>query len=641
MADVDRLLLRLRPLIPDKIAKWSRARETGDAELRSLIDRRVIAEAHRRFGDREILLSLPPKRLAHGPIELGTIVYDRDRGPLGLFPQELMQNTLIAGRSGAGKTVITLNLLAQMAERHIPFLLLDIKHAGRRVIETLPRTVDLCTAGSSLRPFPFNPFLSPPGVEPEVYANRVVDVLAEAFTLGAGAQSLILRALREQFAEGVAQVGAVVERVQSMADNTRSRGWKATAVRALESVAMACGHASSIDEQHDLVRRLLTRGTILELDNLGQGGRRFLASLLCLWLYSVRLASPERDHLKYLVFAEEGHYLFNRGTRARETVMEMLLRQGRELGLGMVVTAQNVSLLSPAVLGNIYTTIILNTRDAADLARAAALVQVEDKAWLARLPVGHGVVRLADRWRSPVLVRFPMVRLDPRARSDAEVSNSPAGAGSGPRAGESDEHPRVRRGLVSDQVLGEDELALLEDVDSNPDDGVKGRYRRLAWSGERGTRIKARLVRSGWLEGAVVPVGNTRKLVLRLSQNARASLGLDAAPGHRRESVAHEYWKRWWARHLEDQGYQIRVEAPRKGGYVDVLGIRGGETVAVEVETGWADYLGNVRDCLRSGYTSVIVVATSAAAAASIERALAEESLLLRQRVEVLHGPKR
>src|SRR5688572_17203499 len=158
MADVERLLRLLQPLIPDKTAKWTRAWESGDTELRSLIERRVVSEAYRRFGDpkHKILLSLPPARVAKGPIELGTIVYDHERWPLGLFPRELLQGTLIAGRSGSGKSVVALNILSQIAERRVPFILLDVKRSGRRVIDRLPHNVDLYTAGRSVRPFSFN-----------------------------------------------------------------------------------------------------------------------------------------------------------------------------------------------------------------------------------------------------------------------------------------------------------------------------------------------------------------------------------------------------------------------------------------------------------------------------------------------------
>lgn len=120
---------------------------------------------------------------------------------------------------------------------------------------------------------------------------------------------------------------------------------------------------------------------------------------------------------------------------------------------------------------------------------------------------------------------------------------------------------------------------------------------------------------------------NTRKLVLRLSKQAREWLGMPVEPGQRRESIAHAYWKHWWARNLRDQGYEVQVEAPWKGGYVDVLGRREGETVAVEVETGESDVVGNVRNCLRSGFGKVIVVATDERVRSRIETKLAKAGL--------------
>ncbi|MFG0252522.1 MAG: hypothetical protein ACF8NJ_06575 [Phycisphaerales bacterium JB038] len=104
--------------------------------------------------------------------------------------------------------------------------------------------------------------------------------------------------------------------------------------------------------------------------------------------------------------------------------------------------------------------------------------------------------------------------------------------------------------------------------------------------------------------------GTTRLRLLRLTSRARRLLNLpeaQGAGGRRRESIAHEYWKNWYAAQLKAQGYLVQIEAPRVGGRVDVLAEKGGKRVAVEIETGKSDADANVRNCLASGFDEVWV----------------------------------
>ena len=103
--NAEKIAAKLKPLMPDKISKLLKSRELSDPELKSLIEKQIISMAYKAFGDfnSKILLSLPPENKAKGSINLGTIVYDKEKWPLGLKYGELIQNTAILGRSGAGK----------------------------------------------------------------------------------------------------------------------------------------------------------------------------------------------------------------------------------------------------------------------------------------------------------------------------------------------------------------------------------------------------------------------------------------------------------------------------------------------------------------------------------------------------------
>ena len=139
----------------------------------------------------------------------------------------------------------------------------------------------------------------------------------------------------------------------------------------------------------------------------------------------------------------------------------------------------------------------------------------------------------------------------------------------------------------------------------------------------------------------MIPVGRTRKILLRLTQKAKATLGNIPAAGSR-ESIAHEYWKRFYARRFEQQGYRVQIEVSLGDGRVDVLATRGQERIAIEIETGKSDVVTNVRRALRARVGKVLVVATTEDAMKKVERDLATGGLLLRGRVDVvLRGKSR
>ena len=81
--DIEKLARKLEPLIPDQVAHWLHTRDIADADVKSLIEKEMIAVAHNILGDfrKKILLSLPPKNKARGAIHLGTIIYETDSHP--------------------------------------------------------------------------------------------------------------------------------------------------------------------------------------------------------------------------------------------------------------------------------------------------------------------------------------------------------------------------------------------------------------------------------------------------------------------------------------------------------------------------------------------------------------------------------
>jgi len=653
--NIEKIAAKLRPLIPDKISHWLKSHSLADPDLKALIEKQIISTAYQTLGDfhNKILLSLPPESKAKGSINLGTILYDKKKWPLGLSYGEMIQNTAILGRSGAGKTNVTFHILSQLIDRKIPFLFMDWKRTVRHLIPNFKDKLNIYTPGRSLVKFPFNPFVVPPGIESNVYVNQLVDVMSQAFTLGDGSRSILRKAIASIYDQGslCPNVSDIIKELEKVPDTGRMGGWKVTAMRALESLEFADLSSNDQISQEQLAEKMLHENTVIELDALAQESKKFLIPLLCLWLYYVRLKSPEREKLKLVIFIEEAHHvLHKRSQTSNETILEMLFRQCRELGIGIVVIDQHPHLLSSAAMGNTYTSVFLNQKDPADINKAAAvcLLDADEKKYFSMLPVGQGIIKLQDRWMSPILVKFPLVAIqkgsvtdDILARYSAINKAKTAGSARNTPAfkhyssvGQAD-FGRVPRIPLYDIPLGQPAFAFIEDVLRHPDDGVKARYERLGLSIGTANRLKDQLLAQGWLEDQTVDIGQTRKVVLRLSKQSKDALSLDTSePQH--GSIVHEYWKRFYAQQFREQGYRVEFEVPRQSGRVDVVARKDDEKIAIEIETGKSNFVRNVQQDLGAKYDKVLVVATDKLTFEKIEKQLALAGLLIAGRIEIV-----
>ncbi len=640
--EIEALAHKLEPLAPKHVARWRKARESVDPVTRSLLDRQLINIAHRKLGniDTRMLISLPPERRIRGAINLGTIQYAGAKWPAGISTGELLQNLAVVGRSGAGKTNVAFHLLRQLTDRKIPFLFLDWKRTARHLLPRLKAKVNIYTPGRPLSPLAFNPFVPPPGLEPSVHINHVIDAMADAYTLGDGSRSVLQRAISKCFEEGLRAPTPqdILSQLENFPDRGRAGSWKISAQRALESMSFSQLSATKGSTQEELATLLLRGNTIVELDSLSQADKKFLVPMICLWLYHLQLSDPVREKLRLVIFVEEAHHVLRRSdNKSKESLMETLLRQCREVGIAMIVIDQMPHALSSAVLGNVHTTITLNLTNPTDINKAAGISQVEDddKGCFSSLPVGQAVVKLQSRWTRPFVVQFPLVQVRKGSVTDTQLSryvrrNRARTPLTGRQWGE---FGRITRGPMWDSPLSYDALRLLEDVKDYEDDGVKRRYDRLGMSAGAGTRLKKELLDAGWLDAQVVELGRTRKLLLRLSSEARKALGIDTPSTN--ASIAHEYWKRCYARKFEADGYQVELEAPAGDGRIDVLARRNGESVGIEVETGKSDAVSNVKRALTAKIDRVIVVATDEIAYKKVEQELAEAGLLINGRVEI------
>jgi len=555
---------------------------------------------------------LPPPEagLLDGWLRLGDVVFPNlVPSPFGLERGELIQHVGIFGRSGSGKTNTVMGLLRGLLERDVPFLIFDWKRNYRDLLAApwVPEgKVVAVTAGRDLSPLRWNPLRPPPGTGARTWLKKLIEIVAHAYFLGEGVMYLLQEAIDRCYQKAGVYEGG--DRYQTFHDvhaelrkqkvTGREANWMASTLRALGSLTYGPMAETVCHGQGADVGELLQRNVILELDALTDSDKAFLVEALLLYIHHLRLTEPERETLKHVLVVEEAHHVFLRSKQevsGGEPITDVILREIRELGEAVVLVDQHPSQIAITALGNTFCTIAMNLKHRADVTTIAdaCLLEPDQRDHLGRLPVGHAVVKLQDRWMSPFQVRFPKVQIAKGVVTDAVLQDRRAAFAS--RAGNPEipgPEPPIRevppvplepKETTPPELAGELRL-FLEDVAAHPGAGVTDRYRRLGLSRRKGTVLKKQLVEAGLVRGVDVPLPGGRVTLLELSNDGLAVLGQPtASPRH--GGVVHKFWVERIAQALRSGGYAVNFETAIGGGQaVDLVAINGNMSVAVEVE---------------------------------------------------------
>jgi hypothetical protein len=151
------------------------------------------------------------------------------------------------------------------------------------------------------------------------------------------------------------------------------------------------------------------------------------------------------------------------------------------------------------------------------------------------------------------------------------------------------------------------------------------RYQRLNLSRRRGNAIRQRLAAAGVIKAVAIATRSGQVVLYELTDSGLSvcsSAHIEIGP-RSRESLEHRYWVGLTVKHFEKKGYEVKCEHPVKGnGAVDILAQRGGERVAVEVETGKSNIKANLAKIKGAGFDRIVFVATSANAVSACQKAI-------------------
>jgi len=283
--------------------------------------------------------------------------------------------------------------------------------------------------------------LKPPeGVQISQWAKEFSEIFDHAYWMLGGGRHIILKALDAIYEAN----GSELPRIKDLKDwlnkyrknqtSSREKNWIATAERPLESLCFRELGDVFDCEEGIMPSEFLKKGriTILELDPLSTNDKTFFIEIMLQWIRDACLVSGEREKLIGVIALEEAHHVLNREKSRRigmETVMDLIFREIRELGLGVVYVDQHPSMISYPALGNtsthIYMNLGLDTKYSSDILDASNMLGLkydEEGDYLRRLPVGHAFIlmrRLA--FPNPFLVSFPLVDIKKGSVTDEMI----------------------------------------------------------------------------------------------------------------------------------------------------------------------------------------------------------------------------
>ena len=630
-------LKRLAPFIgQEKAVRLWRAYQQEGADGRRDLEAGVQLQLERQLGATPLSpdqgLSLPMATDADGEYRLGNVATGkRVLYPFGLREDEFIQHMAIFGRSGAGKTNTVALLIKELVKHGKPFMIFDWKRNYRDLLAgPEPVPLEVYTVGQSVRPIHFNPLIPPPSTNLTVWLKKLIEIISTAFYLGEGVMFLLQEALDHVYREfgcydtqtitRFPTMKDVLDHLQTMPVKGRKAMWMDSTLRAAQSLCF--GQISDVINvsRNDSILDLLSQNACLELNSLANNEKTFFIETLMVWVHHFRMQEPDRETFKHCFIVEEAHNILK--ASAKETVVDLLLREIRELGEAIVLVDQHPSQISVPAMGNTYCTIALNMKHSKDIHALQEMMQVprDQQDLFGLLPMGRALVKLQSRYLYPFQIHIPKVDIHKGAVTDADLRQIyPPKADNAvslsepdhpPSASDSKEIPCARREAETRPKTGLSaiEERLLLDIRDHPLDGVVKRYNRIGVSRRRGNHVKEALISKGVIEPVDVPTGTGKVVLLDFTKAMKEAMKRNNVWNRnpREGGLIHAFWVSELSKTFDAEGWKVKREKPLGGGEaVDLDAVRNGKRVAIEVETGMRG-LENIRKLIQHGYEWIL-----------------------------------
>ena len=494
MDRVEEKLKLLKPVLPP--TQWGGLRiryifETDPRkrqEMEALLDM-LIAQKVPGLPSEQILLPPPETDSLTGDYPIGDVVYpDQSMGTFGIREKEWIRHCGIFGKTGSGKTTLTINIIRELCRKDHPFLIFDYKRNYRDLLnhpEFKDQEILIFTVGRNEGvPFYFNPKIPPEGIEEYVWTKQLSAIIEKVYFLGLGAADVLMESSEYKTFQEMHQ------KVLKQKKKARELLWWASVKRTLNAInypglgeMVNCYPGYPIPE-------LLNKKVILELDGLSGCDQAFVIGTLLLWIYHYRMRQPEREVLKHFMIIEEAHHLFLK-SRQEEDIADVIMREIRELGESMIIIDQHPSKMSVSALGNLATkfTLAMSLNQDVMAIANAMLLDPNQKKYLSMLTLGRAICR-SDRLTQPILLSIPYIPVKKGVVSDEDIKLHMRGYLQDLRANPSPiTKPGTIRTIPKPESLSPLGRIMLENIAQKPILGVVKRFKELGLKPTQGYQV--------------------------------------------------------------------------------------------------------------------------------------------------------
>jgi len=448
LTTIEEMCKKLKPILGTKIDKLYMNYTFTDEpdkkrEIAQFIHALYIKYVSHAVLKDQILLEPPAKQLVRGDYPLGIVSYaNQDLYTFNLREQDWQRHVCITGMSGSGKTTLAFQLIRNFIVKKKPFLVMDWKKSFRPLMLIDPEIL-LFTVGNETisNSFKVNINKPPRGVPPKEWISILTDIIIESFNASHGTAKILAETLDQAFKDFKVYQGSenyptwyqildrLLEKETENRTKRRETEWLTSAVRIAHTLTFGdygkCLCTKGPEEM--TVEELLDKKVIFEMYSLNNTQKKFFCEYLLTYIYKLKKnMNMITDVFKHAIIVDEAHNIFLRDKPVylKETVTDMIYREMREYGESLICLDQHVSKLSETVIGNSACIIAFQQILPKDVEVISTITQLrEHRNYFSMLDVGQAIVRLAERYNEPFLIKIPFIPLKRQNVSNEYVIN--------------------------------------------------------------------------------------------------------------------------------------------------------------------------------------------------------------------------
>ncbi|MDD5253798.1 MAG: DUF87 domain-containing protein [Candidatus Nanoarchaeia archaeon] len=444
---IEEMCRKLRPVFGKKIdALYLRYRLSERGEEQFEVEQAISALYHKYLNQsmlsQKILLEPPQKDIIGGPYTLGMISYaEKDYYPFGLRDRDWPRHICVSGMSGSGKTNFAFILLGNLIRNKKPFWIFDWKKSFRSLI-LIDNTIKVYTIGNSKinNNFRININRPPKGVPDKEWISLLVDMITESFFASYGVHKILVETLDEAFREFGVYEGSdnyptwhqIKDRLEikeeEMKIRNRESEWVVSALRIAHALTFGdFGEVIGYKGRDSVkVEDYFGDKLLFELHSLNSSQKKFFCEFVLSYLYKYKKTNENssRGEFTQAILIDEAHNIFlkDKPNFIKESATDVLYREVREYGIGLICLDQHISKLSEVVAGNSACNIAFQQVLPDDLEQISGIMQLrEHKDYFSMLMVGEALVKLSERHTSPFMIKTPLVHLKDEVVTDDEL----------------------------------------------------------------------------------------------------------------------------------------------------------------------------------------------------------------------------